>query len=185
MPGPDPKPGRLPRSFFARTTDAVARELLGMVLVHETPEGRAAGRIVETEAYFGPGDPASHAHRGPTPRSAIMFGHPGFAYVYFTYGMYHLLNVVTEDRGTAGAVLIRALEPIEGAELMRARHAAWRVARGRPPLGDVPDARLANGPGKLTIAMGIDLRENGCDLIGRTLFIAWGEPVDDVSVATS
>ena len=174
---------RFVRAFFQRDTGAGARDLLGMTLVRDSPDGRTAGRIVEAEAYFGPGDPASHASRGPTPRSAIMFGHPGIAYVYFTYGMYHLLNVVTEDHGTAGAVLIRALQPTEGAEIMRCRHAAWRAARGRPRTRPLPDSQLANGPGKLTIAMAIDLHENGTDLAEGPLFIREGAPVEDAAVA--
>lgn len=187
-PGRKPAPVSappLPGSFYARATDEVARDLIGRVLVHDAPEGLTAGRIVETEAYFGPGDPASHAHRGPTPRSSIMFGHPGIAYVYFTYGMYHLLNAVTEDHGKAGAVLIRALAPVQGQELMRARHVAWRAARNRTPPAHTRDTDLADGPGKLTIAMGIDLAQNGQDLTGEKLFITRGEPVADLAVAVS
>jgi DNA-3-methyladenine glycosylase len=144
----------LPRRFFARDTVAVARALLGHLLVHETPAGRRVGRIVEVEAYRGPRDPASHAYR-PTPRSRIMYGRPGIAYVYFSYGMHFCMNVVTERPPRAGAVLLRALEPVEG-------------------FGPHPAARVAAGPGRLARAMGIDLRHNGADLTRRPLYLADG-----------
>lgn len=140
----------LPRRFFARDTVTVARALLGHLLVHHTPRGRRVGRIVEVEAYRGPRDPASHAYRA-TPRSLIMYGPPGMAYVYFTYGMHFCVNVVTETHGRAGAVLLRALEPVAGL-----------------------DGRAAAGPGRLTRAMGIDRRHNGSDLTRPPLYIADG-----------
>lgn len=146
----------LPRRFFARDTVTVARALLGHLLVHETASGRRVGRIVEVEAYRGPGDPASHAYR-PTPRSRIMYGRPGIAYVYFTYGMHFCVNVVTERPPRAGAVLLRALEPVEG------------LAPGQPS-----PARVAAGPGRLARAMGIDRRHNGFDLTHPPLYIADG-----------
>jgi DNA-3-methyladenine glycosylase len=127
----------------------VARDLLGKILVH----GLAAGRIVETEAYLGRGDLAAHSARGITPRTRVIFGPPGHAYVYLIYGMYECLNIVAEADGTAGCVLIRALEPLDGIEKMRAR---------RPAARSVHD--LANGPGKLTLAMAITRRHNGADL---------------------
>ncbi|HOO77877.1 MAG TPA: DNA-3-methyladenine glycosylase [bacterium] len=158
--GPPPTP--LPRKFYERGTVRVAEELLGKILVRRLPEGVTAGRIVETEAYLGPGDPASHARNGPTPRSRIMFGQPGRAYVYFCYGFHFLLNVVTEKEGTAGAVLLRALEPSWGEAVMEGRRG------GRNP--------LASGPGRLTQAMSVDLTCNGLDLaLHGTLYVAAGE----------
>lgn len=151
----------LPRAFFARHTVQAARDLLGHLLVHETPRGRLVGRIVEVEAYRGRYDPASHAYR-MTPRSKIMWGRPGTAYVYFTYGNHYCMNVVTEREGVAGAVLLRALEPIEGIEWMQ------------PGRGLRDPALLASGPGRLTRAMGIGPQHNGADLTDGPLYIARG-----------
>jgi DNA-3-methyladenine glycosylase len=128
----------------------VARELLGCLLRHRTDAGTTSGIIVETEGYLETGDMASHARFGRTSRNAAMFGHPGHAYVYFVYGMHCMFNVVTEEHGRAGAVLIRALEPVEGAGLMASR-------RGR-------EKDLANGPARLCQSMAIDLSRNGADL---------------------
>lgn len=139
-------------AFFVRPTDIVAEQLIGKILVKKEPAGFLAARIVETEAYFGTGDPASHAYRGPTPRSRIMFGPAGRAYVYFCYGMHYLFNVVTERDGTPGAVLIRAAEPIAGIGLM-----AERRKTDNPYL-------LLSGPARLTQAFDINLRHNGLKL---------------------
>jgi DNA-3-methyladenine glycosylase len=146
----------LPRTFYCRPTVEVARELLGMVIVH----GPAAGMIVETEAYLGDGDLAAHSARGVTNRTRVIFGPPGYAYVYFIYGMYECLNMVCEPAGTAGCTLIRALEPLDGLDWMRRR---------RPAARKVED--LASGPGKLTLAMGITRAQNGADLTRGSLVV--------------
>jgi DNA-3-methyladenine glycosylase len=151
----------LPRAFFARSTLLVARALLGHLMVHETPRGTLIGRIIEVEAYRGPRDPASHAYR-VTPRSRIMWGPPGTAYVYFTYGHHFCANVVTESDGTAGAVLFRALEPLAGLEVMRENR------------GVSADRLLCAGPGRLTQAMGIGRQHNGVDLTHPPLYLARG-----------
>jgi DNA-3-methyladenine glycosylase len=161
----------LPGSFFLRPTVEVARDLLGCVLSHETPEGRAAGRIVEVEAYLGEDDPASHAFRGPTPRARIMFEEGGRVYVYRSYGAHWCMNVVCEPRGRAGAVLVRALEPVEGVDLMRAR-------RGRDDL-----EALCSGPGKLAQALGIDLSHNGGCLRTGVLRLGRGVPPAEIAVS--
>jgi DNA-3-methyladenine glycosylase len=153
---------KVPRSFYAGDTEKVARNLLGKILCRRTPEGTAKGRIVETEAYFGDKDPASHAYRGKTPRSKIMWGTPGVAYVYFIYGTHHMLNVVTEEKGTPGAVLIRALEPVKGIELMMKRRKTHNVKN------------LTNSPAKLTQALDITTKDNGVDLQDRDLWIEAG-----------
>jgi len=146
----------LPRSFYARTPIDVARDLLGKVLVH----GPTAGIIVETEAYLGEGDLAAHAARGITDRTRVIFGPPGHAYVYFIYGMYECLNLVAEPEGRAGCVLIRALEPVAGVELMkRRRHVARKVEQ------------IANGPGKLTLAMSITRAHNAVDVTRGALTV--------------
>jgi DNA-3-methyladenine glycosylase len=150
-------------SFYERPTLMVARDLVGTILIVEAGGRRISGRIVEVEGYLGEEDPASHAGRGPTPRSQIMFGRPGVAYVYLIYGVHHCLNVVTEPAGRAGAILIRALEPLEGCELMARRRGRRRPA---PPEGVGPYSRLCSGPGKLCQALGIDLRDNGASLCG-------------------
>ena len=144
------------QSFYGRHTVSVARDLLGYKLVHRSPEGMTAGLIVETEAYL-QGDPACHANRGMTPRNRPMFGPPGHAYVYFIYGLYFCFNVVSGPVGVGEAVLIRALEPQDGIELMQQR-------RGRTKISE-----LCSGPAKLVQAMGIGRQHNNLDLteIGR------------------
>lgn len=159
-------PRIVPRAFYARPTLAVARDLVGMVLVHRAPDGVTAGRIVEVEAYIGEDDPACHAAPGPTPRNAPLYGPPGFAYVYLNYGLHNLVNAVTEDEGCPAAVLIRALEPIEGFELMQRR----RARAGAPPHRRTPETICA-GPGNLTVAMGITLAHNRVDLTEGTLHV--------------
>jgi DNA-3-methyladenine glycosylase len=144
----------LARRFYDRPTLDVARDLLGKVLAHRTADGLAAGIIVETEAYIGETDPACHAAPGPTRRNEPLYGEPGHAYVYFTYGMHCLFNAVTETRGFPAAVLVRALEPVDGEALMRRR-------RGRPQLSAHD---LCRGPGNLARALGITLAENRADL---------------------
>ena len=158
----------LSRDFYARATLHVAEELLGKVLRHRTPEGVAAGRIVEVEAYIGEGDPACHAAPGPTARNAPLYGPPGVAYVYLNYGLHYLVNAVTEPAGSPAAVLIRALEPLEGLDLMRTRRGRARWRRGKPA---PPDEHLCRGPGNLTQALGITLTQNTLPLTRPPLVI--------------
>jgi len=149
----------LPKSFFAREDPVgVARDLLGKIL--RVPDNGCAARIVETEAYGGPHDRASHAWRGKTPRNQTMFGPPGTAYLYLCYGMHRMMNVVTAPKGVAAAVLIRGVEPMEGHEQMARR-------RKYAPM----DPRVAAGPGALTQALGIKLSWNGCDLVSGPIRI--------------
>ena len=148
---------KLPRSFYDRDTILVAKELLGKILVHKSRGIVRAGKIVETEAYLGPHDLAAHSARGLTPRNQVMFGPPGYAYVYFIYGMYFCMNVVTEREGHASAVLLRAIEPVKNVE------------------------DRTCGPGLLCRAMKIDRKLNGHDLLSDNFFIA--EP-DDYGRAT-
>jgi DNA-3-methyladenine glycosylase len=160
---------RLPRAFFARPTVTVARALLGCYLVHESPHGQVVGRLVEVEAYCGARDPASHAARR-TRRSEVMWGPPGTAYVYLSYGAHACMNVVTEPLGHPGAVLLRALEPVHGIALMQRRRGS----------GDL--RHLASGPGRLTQAMGITLADNQADLVTGPLYVARGsDPVGPVA----
>lgn len=167
----------------------MARDLLGKVLVHDGPAGITSGIIVEAEAYIGESDPACHAAPGPTRRNRPLYGPPGIAYVYFNYGMHCLVNAVTEAEGSPAAVLLRALEPLEGIALMQSRRLAWmaerRAARrsvcqerGPAPLDDLPVMRLCQGPGNLTRAMGIALDDNLSDLsLGRLRIEDRGHPV--------
>jgi DNA-3-methyladenine glycosylase len=157
----------LPRDFYARPTLEVARDLVGMVLLHETAAGAAAGIVVETEAYIGESDPACHAAPGPTARNAPLYGPPGVAYVYLNYGIHYLVNAVTEAEGRPAAVLIRALEPLEGEPLMRRRRARGTGRSARA----FSAAALCRGPGNLTRALGITLRQNFRDLTAGPLRI--------------
>jgi DNA-3-methyladenine glycosylase len=162
----------LPRDFFDRETELVARELLGAVLECATPQGVASGRIVETEAYLGEHDLACHAAVGRTARTDPLYGAPGIAYVYFIYGMYWCFNAVTRAIGLPSAVLVRALEPIEGIPLMQARRGG-RIRRHED---------LTNGPGKLCQALGIDGQHNRKSLQRPPLVIREGEHVPDEAV---
>ncbi|HZN93333.1 MAG TPA: DNA-3-methyladenine glycosylase [Myxococcales bacterium] len=152
---------KLPRSFYDRPALAVARDLLGKVLVLEEGAGRRAGRIVEVEAYVGEYDLACHAARGRTSRTEVLFGPPGHAYVYLIYGMHHCFNVVTMREGRAAAVLVRGVEPVEG----------------------LPERSRTDGPGRLCDALGITLRHNRLDLLGERLFILDAPKVPASSVA--
>jgi DNA-3-methyladenine glycosylase len=155
-------PHKLPRSFYLRPTLAIARDLLGKFLFRQIGSKFLVGRIVETEAYSGSMDPASHAYRGKTERNAVMFREGGHLYVYFTYGMHFCANVVTESEGKGCAVLIRAVEPLEGIDAMaRARNLPAAEMR-----------KLCSGPAKLCEAFGIGRKENGTDLCGSTIWIA-------------
>jgi DNA-3-methyladenine glycosylase len=155
-------PARLSRTFFNRPTLDVTADLIGKVLVHQTRAGLAAGMIVEAEAYIGEDDPACHAAPGPTTRNEPLYGPPGVAYVYLNYGMHYLVNAVTEAKGAPAAVLIRALAPLDGIPLMLKRR-----ANGKP----IHEAELCRGPGNLTKALGITLKENRLDLTSSRLWI--------------
>jgi DNA-3-methyladenine glycosylase len=174
----EPQLTRLPTEFFARETEAVARDLLGIWLMRSSPDGPTGGPIVETEAYGGPDDLASHARAGRTKRTSVMFGPVGHAYVYLVYGMHECLNVVAYRDRDAGAVLIRALEPRIGVELMRVRRG------GRAD----PDVKLAAGPARLCQAMAVTRAFDGHDLTtDDQLWLAYppqDEELADVKVGT-
>jgi len=164
----------LRRRFYTRKTLTVAEELLGKKLVRHTNNTRLVGKIVEVEAYRGSDDPSSHAYKGMTPRNRLMFGKGGFAYVYFTYGMHYCFNVVTERQNTPGAVLIRALEPLNGVEVMRKNR------------GNKNGLNLTNGPAKLTEAMNITKKQNGLDLTrSKELFICEPEVKENFEVVST
>lgn len=156
----------LAKSFYNKPTLELAKALLGRIFVRHLDGERLAGRIVETEAYHQEGDASCHAGRGKTPRNSVMFEEAGRLYVYFTYGMYYCLNVVSEEAGVGAAVLIRAIEPLEGLETMR---------RLRPKAKN--DIGLANGPAKFCQAFAIDKTQNGCILTAPPVFIAAGKPI--------
>jgi DNA-3-methyladenine glycosylase len=160
----------LERSFYERDPRRVAVDLLGCILVHETFEGIASGVVVETEAYLCTDDPACHAYRGPDMRNRTIFGGPGMAYVYLSYGIHRMINVNCEEEGKGSAVLIRALNPLEGTELMAER-------RGK--------LDLCTGPGKLTQALGIEMYQDGHDLTRDPLTIRCGEPPEGEIVSTT
>jgi DNA-3-methyladenine glycosylase len=156
----------LSRSFYLRPTLEVLEDLIGKVLVHDLRGRRTAGVIVEAEAYIGESDPACHAAPGPTRRNAPLYGPAGRAYVYLNYGVHYLVNAVTEAEGSPAAILIRALDPIEGVDLMTQR----RVRR-RGTKGDISRDELCRGPGNLSVALAIDLRQNTHDLTAGALQI--------------
>ena len=161
--------GKLNRKFYLKSADELAPALLGKVLVHKTAEGVTSGIIVETEAYIGPDDKGAHSCGGvPTPRTAVMYGQGGFAYVYLIYGMYSCFNVVANVKDKPEAVLIRALEPLDGVELMQKRRASDKLEN------------LCSGPGKLCSALGITRELSGADLCKSELFI-----LDKPELATS
>lgn len=161
---------KLTRGFYDRPTLDVARDLLGKVLVHNRRGAVTSGVIVEVEAYIGEDDPACHAAPGPTRRNAPLYGRPGLAYVYLNYGIHSMMNVVSEAEGSPAAILIRALDPLDGIQTMRRRR--MRPMKGRrTPSSDVPTRGLCRGPGNLTMAMGITLAENRCDLTGNRLYV--------------
>ncbi len=164
----------LTKPFYSRRTVLVARELLGQILVHESPDGTSAGRIVEVEAYLPRKDPGCHAARGRTPRNSVMFGPPGHAYVYFCYGNHFLFNIVTEKEGVPGAVLIRALEPMMGIELMCYRRG------GLPP----KSLNLTNGPGKLVQALGIERKHNRTPIWKKPLYVKKAKRTEKIGITT-
>lgn len=161
----------LPRTFYDRPTLEVARDLLGKVLIHSRRGVVTSGVIVEVEAYIGEDDPACHAAPGPTARNAPLYGPPGFAYVYLNYGIHSMMNVVSEGEGSPAAILIRALDPLDGIGVMRRRRGRAMKGRRRVESGTLSDHQLCRGPGNLTMAMGITLAENRLDLTGDRLFI--------------
>jgi DNA-3-methyladenine glycosylase len=164
----------LSKSFYSRPTIQVAKNLLGQLLVHETPQGTTAGRIVEVEAYLPKNDPACHASRGMTPRNEVMFGPAGYSYVYFCYGNHFMFNVVTEREGVPGAVLVRALEPVKGAGLMAKRRGNFTET----------DLGITNGPGKLVQALGINRSHNKMPLFKKPLYLKKAKRKEMVGVTT-
>lgn len=162
---------KLDKSFYERNAEEVAKDLLGKYLVSKKNEGRTVGRIVETEAYLGEEDPASHSHEGSkTERTEVMYGPPGHAYIYLIYGMYNCFNIVTGVEGKPEGVFIRALEPVEGIKLMKKR-------RDRNDKSE-----LTSGPGKLCMAMGIDKKMKGMDLTGDKLYVLEEEQPKDFEI---
>jgi len=170
---------KLKRDFYERDTLAVAKELLDKYLVHNSTGGTTIGKIVETEAYIGPSDPGSHAYKGlRSKRTEVQFGPGGYAYIYQIYGIYFCFNVVTQKIGMPEVVLIRAVEPIEGIELMTKRREFLEITAKTI-------TNLTNGPAKLCSAMGIDKSLYGVDLCGEKLFIASPNPEADFEIVST
>jgi len=157
------------RIFYTRDTLKVTKAILGKILVRRTPLGFLTGKIVEAEAYRGTDDPASHSFRGKTIRNEVMFGKPGITYVYFTYGNHHCLNIVTEKSDIPSAVLIRAIEPLKGIEIMKRNRRVEKIID------------VASGPGKLTKAFQITLNDNNLDITNSSSNISIYTPVEDES----
>ena len=153
------KSKKLPRAFYNRPTLEVAPEILGKYIVYQAPGGTLSARIVEVEAYIGRNDPACHAANGKTKRNEVMFGLPGFTYIYFIYGMYYCLNFVTEPEGTPAALLLRAAEPVSGTDIMQ------KNSPKKTPL------ELLNGPGKFCRSFGLTREQNGLDLTGDVIYL--------------
>ena len=166
---------KLPRAFYDRPTLEVARDVIGKVLVHNRRGVRTSGMIVEAEAYIGESDPACHAAPGPTRRNAPLYGPPGHAYVYLNYGLHYLVNFVTEGERAPAAILIRALDPVDGIDVMRRRRARVLNGRLRGHSKGLMTHELCRGPGNLTVAMGITLAENRLGLTGDRLFVEDGD----------
>jgi DNA-3-methyladenine glycosylase len=185
-----PPPKRLPREFFDRPATEVGPDLLGCVFWYDSPAGLVAVRLVEVEAYMGPDDPASHSYRGRTARNAVMFGPPGYVYVYFTYGMHFCANLVCQPPGTPTAVLLRAGEVVAGAELASRRRAGERDPAADDPVHEtgtvdgeaartgrvIRTVDLARGPARLCQALGIDLSQDGFDVCAPGSPLGIGPP---------
>jgi DNA-3-methyladenine glycosylase len=175
---------KLPREFYLQPdTLQTARDLLGQTLVVPSDTGaRVSGIIVETEAYLGAEDKAAHSFRNRrTTRTEVIFGEGGHAYVFFVYGMYYQLNVVLGETGVPHCILIRAVEPVEGIDIMRDRR---RAKKGKPAIKTMPDKNLTSGPGKLCIALGIDKTFNGEDLTGNRIWIEKNKTAPNESIAS-
>jgi len=165
---------KLERSFYERDTLDIARDLLGKYIIHDTPDGKTSGKIVEVEAYVGSEDAASHAYNNRcTNRTKVMFGQGGIAYVYLIYGIYYCMNIVTNKEGYPEAVLIRGIEPIDGLDLMKKRRKTDKLLN------------LCSGPGKLCSAMGISKAQNGIDLCGENLYLLSGETLSPECIVTT
>ena len=171
---PFPQMKKLPRSFYLRPTLTIAKDLLGKYIVRKLGKKSLNGKIVEVEAYLGEKDPASHAFRGRTKRNEVMFKEGGHLYVYFTYGMHFCSNVVTESEGVGHAVLLRAVEPVNGVEVMQ-------QLRGSKGAG----VNVTNGPAKMCEAFGIQRDQNGTDLTGNEIFLAEGEKIQGSKIGSS